>query len=84
MKYPYLLFDVDDTLFDFPKASFQAFDTLCLIQQIPNTPEIWSLYHTINMELWATFDRREITKEQVITGRFHRFLSELGLDRDPE
>lgn len=84
MKYPYLLFDVDDTLFDFPKSSSQAFDILCDLHQIPNTPETWSLYHTINMELWTAFDRREITQEQVLMGRFHRFLGELGLDRDPE
>ena len=25
MQYPYLLFDADDTLFDFPKASARAF-----------------------------------------------------------
>lgn len=84
MKYPYLLFDADDTLFDFPKASAQAFDELCRIQQIPNTSETWSLYHAINMEFWAAFDRREITKDQVITGRFHRFLHELNLNRNPD
>lgn len=84
MKYPYLLFDVDDTLFDFPKSSAQAFDILCRQENIPNTPETWELYHTINMELWTAFDRREITKEQVITGRFIRFLDVLGLERDPD
>ncbi len=84
MKYPYLLFDVDDTLFDFSKSSAQAFHILCRQENIPNTPETWNLYHTINMELWTAFDDRKITKEQVITGRFIRFLDVLGLHRDPD
>lgn len=39
MQYPYLLFDADDTLFDFPKASARAFSAMCLANDIPDTPE---------------------------------------------
>lgn len=84
MKYPYLLFDADDTLFDFPKASHHAFSLLCANQNIPDTPDVRECYHRINAELWAAFDRGEITKEQVVVGRFVRFLQEIGLERDPE
>lgn len=84
MKYPYLLFDADDTLFDFPQASHQAFSKLCASQNIPDTPEVHQHYHQINLEYWAAFDRGEITKEQVFLGRFTRFFQETGLDRDPE
>ncbi len=84
MKYPYLLFDADDTLFDFPQASAHAFAALCQLQDIPNTQETRELYRTINHALWAAFDRREITKEQVVHDRFTQFLSKLGLDRDPD
>ena len=83
MNYPYLLFDADDTLFDFPKASARAFSKLCELDQIPDTPETRRLYHEINRELWAAFDRREITKEAVVSTRFPRFLEVLKLDRDP-
>ena len=81
MKYPYLLFDADDTLFDFPKASSLAFSVLCKEQDIPDTAYTRQLYHQINAELWAAFDRREVSKEFVVLERFVRFLSALGLDR---
>ena len=83
MNYEYLLFDADDTLFDFPKASSRAFDAMCQAHDIPYTPEIYRLYHEINLELWAAFDRGEVTKEFVTLERYVRFLKALALDRDP-
>ena len=47
MKYPYLLFDADDTLFDFPRASARAFSFMCSRHGIPDTPEVRQLYHQI-------------------------------------
>lgn len=84
MKYTYLLFDADDTLFDFPKASARAFEVMCRAHDIPFTPENYQLYHGINLELWAAFDRGEVTKEFVTLERYVRFLRALGLDRNPE
>ena len=84
MKYPYLLFDADDTLFDFPKASARAFTLMCQTHGIPNTPEVRQLYHDINRELWDAFDRGEVSKEYVTLERYVRLLRALGLeDRDP-
>ena len=57
MRYEYLLFDADDTLFDFPKASSRAFENMCQAHGIPYTPEIYRLYHEINLELWAEIGR---------------------------
>jgi YjjG family noncanonical pyrimidine nucleotidase len=82
MKYPYLLFDADDTLFDFPKASERAFDCMCRANDIPNTPETGQLYYDINQALWDAFDRGEVTKEFVTLERYVRFLRALGLRRD--
>lgn len=83
MKYLYLLFDADDTLFDFPKASAKAFEKMCHAHGIPHTPEVYQIYHKINGELWAAFDRGEVTKEFVVLERYVRFLKALDLDRDP-
>lgn len=74
-KYPYLLFDANDTLFDFPQAAAHAFTALRQTHDIPNTAE--------NRALWDAFDRGEITKDFVTPDRFVRFLQTLGLDRDP-
>lgn len=83
MRFPYLLFDADDTLFDFPRASAGAFEKMCRLHGIPYTAEIYQLYHTINLELWSAFDRGEVSKEFVTLERYVRFLAALGLDRDP-
>ena len=83
MTYTYLLFDADDTLFDFPQASAHAFDVMCRSNDIPNTPDIYQLYYRINEELWAAFDRGEVSKEFVVTERYVRFLAALNLDREP-
>ena len=83
MKYPYLLFDADDTLFDFPKASYNAFTVLCQTHDIPDTSEVRQLYHDINKALWAAFDRGEVSKDFLTVERYVRFLDALQLDRDP-
>lgn len=83
MRFPYLLFDADDTLFDFPKASSRAFAAMCLAHNIPDTPEVRQLYHDINRVLWDSFDRGEVTKDFVTLERFVRFFHALGLERDP-
>lgn len=83
MKYPYLLFDADDTLFDFPKASSHAFSVMCRNNRIPDSAETYRLYHEINLVLWEAFDRGEITKEFLTVERYVRFLKALGLERDP-
>ena len=82
MKYPYLLFDADDTLFDFPQAHTQAFAAMCGLHDVPNTEEHRALYHQINQELWHAFDRGEVSKVFVTLERYVRFFQALGLDRD--
>jgi HAD superfamily (subfamily IA) hydrolase, TIGR02254 len=84
MNYSNLLFDADDTLFDFPKAAELAFHALCRANDLPDTPEARRLYETINRSLWDAFDRGEISKETLTTLRFVRFLEALGLERNPE
>ena len=83
MKYPYLLLDADDTLFDFHRASTRAFSLLCGRRGIPDTPESYRLYCAINQKLWDAFDRGEVSKEYVTLERFDLFFRALGLDIDP-
>lgn len=83
MKYLHLLFDVDDTLFDFPKASARAFSEMCQRNRIPETPGLYQFYHNINLSLWAAFDRGEVTKDFVVLERYVRLFRELDIQRDP-
>lgn len=84
MKYPYLLFDADDTLFDFPKASSRAFSIMCRKNDVPDSPESYQLYHEVNQVLWEAFNRGEVTKDFLTLERYVRFLKSLGLDRDAD
>ena len=64
MKFPYLLFDADDTLFDFPKAAARAFSAMCRSNGVPDTLDTRALYHRINQEL------RRITPPETFFGSF--------------
>ena len=83
MKFPYLLFDADDTLFDFPKAASRAFSIMCQSNDIPETAETYRLYDDINAVLWAAFERGEVSKSFVTHERYIRFLKALELERNP-
>ncbi len=83
MKYRWLLFDLDNTLFDFDAAELKA-----LARTFPQfghtyTPEVGEAYHRINHDLWQTFERGEITAVQLRTARFQRLFQAIGVDADP-
>ena len=42
MKFPYLLFDADDTLFDFPKAAARAFSAMCRSNGVPDIEKVYA------------------------------------------
>lgn len=83
MRFQHLLFDADDTLFDFPKSAAQAFSVMCQNNDIPETAETYQLYDSINAVLWAEFEQGKISKDFVTHERYVRFLHQLKLDRDP-
>jgi len=84
IHYPYLLFDADNTLFDFNRANRSAFHQVCFTCDLPESEENYQLYESINSALWQAFDRGECTKDYLVVERFRRFLAKLGLERDPE
>ena len=81
--YSYLLFDADNTLFDFDAANRNAFHAVCRQCDIPDTDETFALYERCNNAMWAAFDRGECTKDFLVVERFRRFLETMPLDRDP-
>ena len=79
----YVLFDVDDTLLDFGKAEAAAIRKTFERIGIPVTEELIHRYSEINARQWARLERGEISREQVLTGRFDILFSELGLSNIP-
>ena len=84
MNFPDPLLDADDTRVDLPKAAARAFSAMCRSNGVPDTLDTRALYHRINQELWAAFDRGEVSKDYVTLERFVRFFQALKLPRDPD
>ncbi len=79
----YVFLDIDDTLLDFGKAEAAAIKKTFERLGIPATPEVIARYSRINDEHWARLERREITRKQVLTGRFDTLFAELGIKNVP-
>ncbi len=83
LNYRWLLFDADDTLFDFHSAQdFSLTKTLVHFGLEP-TPERKDRFKAINAGLWADFDRGRITQEALVVERYARFLAQEGVEGDP-
>ena len=73
-KYKYLLFDADETLLDFSKASDCAFKNLLNYLEIDYSKELKDKYEEINLSLWKQFELGEVDINTVLVERFARFF----------
>lgn len=83
MKYQVLLFDADETLFDFKMAEKQAF--LRALEEYNldvDKEESLKLYSQINKHIWEEFERGEITADRLRVERFERFSKKIKIDFD--
>ena len=71
-RYDFVLFDADNTLFDFDRAEHEALRLALEAFSIPCTPETEARYVSINSGLWAMLDRGEATREWLVVERFAR------------
>ena len=47
------------------------------------TDEVIARYSAINLAHWKALERKELTREQVLTGRFRQLFEELGMNVSP-
>lgn len=81
---PCVLLDMDDTLLDFKKAEARALSKSLTELGIGHDETVLRRYSQINLEHWERLENGEITREQVLLGRFQQLLSELREDNaDP-
>ncbi len=83
MRYPYLLFDADNTLFDFDRAEAAAFTASAATAGLTYSEELHRRYRAHNDDCWTMFDRGEATKDFILLERFRRFFAEQGVEADP-
>lgn len=85
MKYDVILFDADDTLFDYGMAEGQAFTNVFTHFGLPTGAEEYaSSYQTINRALWADLEAGRITSAALRVERFNRLFAAHQLDLNPE
>ncbi len=76
-----LLWDVDGTLLDFAAAEEAAIRALFSEFGIGIcTDEMLSRYSAINKKYWERLERGEMTKPEILVGRFEEFFKSEGLD----
>lgn len=78
----FLFLDLDDTILDFKKAEHIALQKTLRGVGIEPTEEICALYSRINVSYWERLERKELTRPQVLVGRFEELLSTLGVEAD--
>lgn len=81
MKYEFLLFDADHTLFDFQKSEYFALKGALCSLGLPDTDEHIERYSDINVKYWKMLERGEIDKTSLRLARFEEFCDFYGFDR---
>lgn len=82
MRYTTLYFDLDNTLLDFFAAERDAITELLCLYGIEPNPNYVGVYSEINRKFWERFERGEIKREEIFTGRFVEFTEKIGAVAD--
>lgn len=78
-----ILWDVDGTLLDFLKAEYEAIKTCFRIFGLGEcTDEMVARYSEINKKYWEMLERKELTKPEVLVGRFREFFAKEKIQTD--
>lgn len=75
-KYKYILFDADNTLFDFDMAEEKAFAECCAECGVEYSDELFSRYIEINTGLWRRIEEGTITRDELKYKRFSDLVGE--------
>lgn len=81
--YQWLLFDADDTLFDYARAEANALQAVFDEFALPFDARALELYREFNRQLWLRFEKREVTGAEVRVRRFALLFDALRLTEPP-
>ncbi len=78
-----ILWDIDGTLLDFETAEKEAIRKCFEVFELGEcTDEMIARYSVINRGYWERLERKEITKPEVLVGRFQEFFASEGIITD--
>ncbi|MBO5136194.1 MAG: YjjG family noncanonical pyrimidine nucleotidase [Clostridia bacterium] len=79
--YKYILWDIDGTVLDFHAAERNAIKTLFEKFNMGEcTEEMLRMYSEINAKYWQMLEKGEMTKPEILIGRFRKFFENIGAD----
>ena len=79
----FIFLDLDDTILDFHRSEAVALSKTLRSLNVDPTEEIVARYSAINRAHWQALERRELTRAEVLTGRFRQLFLELGKNVSP-
>lgn len=79
-----ILFDLDDTIFDFKMSERTALTKTLMKLGIEPNDYIISQYSKYNISQWKRLELGEISREDVKVNRYRLLFDEFGLDASPE
>lgn len=82
-EFDFVLFDADNTLFDFDRAEHEALKGVLAAHGYPTDQATLEVYLAANRNLWARFDRGEVTQAYLVVERFAAFVRAMGGHDDP-
>ena len=77
-----LLFDADETLFDFQACAREALNKVFEKYNYALDDEITGVYKRINEDLWKQYEQGKMDRETVIYSRFGLLFKEIGIEDD--
>ncbi|MBQ7374216.1 MAG: YjjG family noncanonical pyrimidine nucleotidase [Clostridia bacterium] len=84
MKYEFILFDADDTLFDFQKTAKKNFEQTCKKLGVPFKDGYYEIYRDINQGYWDLFSLGKVEKSVLKKMRFVDFGKVIGYEIDAD
>ena len=81
--FEFLFLDLDDTILDFQKAEHIALSKTLKEFGLEPTKTVLKRYNLINKAHWEALERKELTREQVLVGRFQVLFEEMGIAAEP-
>ncbi len=79
--YQYILWDIDGTVLDFLASEAYAIRTLFKKYNLGEcSDEMLKQYSAINVKYWQMLERNELTKPEILVGRFREFFGNIGAD----
>lgn len=83
IRYPFVLLDADNTLYDFDAAEHKALCKVLADRGYMPDANTLKTYLDINNALWDAFARGEVKQEFLLVERFRRFEEAMGGSHDP-